>query len=100
MNFSNLFLASFFFSFLLLLKRDWRLFWRDRMKFGSTIINSITRFLLIAILFMNTIPERIYFVFDPVKIFIGVQGLAFLCVASTVMPAIFAVALVSISFIT
>jgi hypothetical protein len=53
-----MYMPSFFFSFSMLIKRDWTIYWRDRMKFGVCLLNTIMRFLLVAIIFMNTIPKR------------------------------------------
>ena len=95
-NISNEFQASFWFSFLMLFKRDWTIFWRDRMKFGVCLMNTVMRFLLVGILFMDVIPDRSIISLFPVEAFIGIQGLAFNCVASTVMPSINVVVLARI----
>ena len=92
-------MASFFYSFVLLMKRDWTIFWRDKMKFGTCLLNAIMRFLLAGLLFINTIPSREEIALNPVICFIGIQGFAFNCTASSIMPAINTVALASILWI-
>ena len=58
LHFENIFIASLLFSFKLLLIRDWTIFWRNPMKFGSVVLNTIMRFLLVGFLFMHMIPSR------------------------------------------
>jgi hypothetical protein len=88
-------MASFWFSFYMLMKRDWTIFWRDRMKFGVCLLNTIMRFLLVAIIFMDAIPSREEILFAPSFAFIDIQSIAFNVVASTIMPSINIVALAS-----
>lgn len=65
------------------------------MKFGAMILNTIMRFLLIGILFMDSVPSReeINSNLSPVTDFITIQSVAFNVVASTVMTALNTVAL-------
>ncbi len=51
-------MAPFSFSLLMLMKRDWITFWRDMMKFGAITLNTIMRFILIGILYLDFIPPR------------------------------------------
>jgi hypothetical protein len=79
----------------MLLKRDWTIFWRDKMKFGAMILNTIMRFLLIGILFRDSVPPKDEINSNPypVRDFIAIQSVAFNVVASTVMTALNTVAL-------
>ena len=70
------------------------------MKFGTCLLNSLMRFLLAGLLFINAIPPREEINLYPQGSFIGIQGYAFNVTASTVMPAINVVALASNSFLT
>ena len=65
------------------------------MKFGSIVLNTIMRFILIGILYMNFIPPREEIALDPITSFRVIQSLAFNCVASTIFPALYTVALTS-----
>jgi len=53
-----MFTASFFFTFKMLFIRDWMNFWRNKMRFGASILNTITRILLIGYLFSDEVPTR------------------------------------------
>lgn len=88
-------MASFMFSFYMLLHRDWTIFWRDKMKFGSMILNTVMRFLLIGVMFRNTVPSKTAIDNNPTPVtdFIAIQSVAFNVVASTVMTALNTVAL-------
>ena len=88
-------MASFWYSFCMLLKRDWTIFWRDKMKFGTNLLNSLMKFLLAGLLFINAIPPREEIALNPLASFIGIQGFAFNCTTATVMPSINVVALAS-----
>jgi hypothetical protein len=87
------------FSFWMLLKRDWVTYWRDRMKFGAMLLNTVMRFILIGLLYLNFIPSRDVIGSDPISYFRNIQSLAFNCVASTIMTSINTVALTRIYFI-
>jgi hypothetical protein len=89
-------MASFGFSMSMLLKREWTTFKRDRMKFGAMILNTVMKFLLVGILFMDVVPSREAINADPVNMFRGIQSIAFLYVPATVMPSLNTVALTSI----
>lgn len=86
-------MASFLFSLWMLIKRDWTTYWRDIMKFGSMLLNTIMRFILIGVLYLNFIPERNIINIDPIKAFRAIQSLAFNCVASTIFISLYTVAL-------
>jgi len=88
-------MAPFSFSLLMLMKRDWITFWRDMMKFGAITMNTVMRFVLIGILYLDFIPPREEIAQDPITSFIVIQSLAFNCIASTVFPALYSVALTS-----
>ena len=79
----------------MLLKRDWTIFWRDKMKFGTCLLNAFMRFLLTGILVLHSIPSREEIGLDPIPAFIAIQGLAFNYCAATVMPSLNVVALAS-----
>jgi hypothetical protein len=92
-------MAEFMFSFWMLLKRDWTTYWRDRMKFGAMVFNTLIRTIFIGLLYLNFIPSRDVIASDPISFFRNVQSLVFLEVASTIMQSLYTVALNRIYFI-
>lgn len=66
------------------------------MKFGAMILNTVMKFLLVGLLFMDTVPSKEVVNVDPVNMFRAIQYVAFLYVPATVMTALNTVALTSI----
>lgn len=93
--FRDIFEASFMFSLTMILKREWKTYLRDKMKFGIMIMSTILRFFFVGILFKDVVPSRELTNLNPIRALAEAQSVAFICIASTVNIAINTVALSS-----
>ena len=93
LNENEVYMSSFLFSFIMLFGRDWTDFWRNKMRFGATLLNTLTRFILIGFLFQDQVPTRESIALLPEILFLKSQSMGFLCITSTIMTSIYTVAL-------
>jgi hypothetical protein len=93
-------LAPFFFSFKLILKRDYTNVFRGGWKVRVVALQTLMKFLLLAVLYLNAVlsAEELMQQPDPIQAFILVQTPTFSNVAGNLMPALLSVALSSTHF--